>query len=137
MKHRSNIVRPAWARVGGSRGWLSMRLAGLMKASTSTKIQNFQCASQRLDIAVTAIRRQGVILIRDTVRSASDQSSITNAAGARARYRGFEYILLQHQDFLKNHGAFRGKMFPRVIKYRARAGSLAGWFWFCAQLPAG
>ena len=75
----------------------------------------------------------GVILIRDTVRSASDQSSITNAAGARARYYGFEYILLKHQDFLKNHGAFRRKMFTRIIKYRARAGSLAGWFRFCAQ----
>ena len=75
----------------------------------------------------------GFILIRDLERSAYDQSSITNATGARARYRAFEYILLQHQEFLKNHGAFRRKMFTRVIKYRARAGSLAGWFWFCAQ----
>ena len=66
----------------------------------------------------------GFILIRDPERSAYDQSSITNATGARARYRAFEYILLQHQEFLKNHGAFRGKMFPRVIKYHVCAG---GW----------
>ncbi|MGB0903195.1 glycosyltransferase family 2 protein [Halocynthiibacter sp.] len=75
----------------------------------------------------------GVILIHDPVRSASDQSSITKAAGARARFRGFEYILLKHQDFLKGHGAFRRKMFTRVVKYRVRAGSVAGWFRFCAQ----
>ena len=75
----------------------------------------------------------GVILIHDPVRSASDQSSITKAAGARARFRGFEYILLKHQDLLKGHGAFRRKMFTRVVKYRVRAGSVAGWFRFCAQ----
>ena len=75
----------------------------------------------------------GFILIRDPERSAYDQSSITDATGARARYRAFEYILLQHQEFLKNHGAFRGKMFPRVIKYHVCAASLADWFWFCAH----
>ena len=60
IKHRSNIIRPDWARVAGSREWLSMQLAGLMKVSTSTKIQNFQYASQRLNIAVTVIIRQGL-----------------------------------------------------------------------------
>jgi len=41
----------------------------------------------------------GVILIRDPVCSASDQSSITKAAGLRAMFLGFEYILLKHQTF--------------------------------------
>lgn len=75
----------------------------------------------------------GVILIGDPVRSASDQSSITKAAGARARFLGFEYILLKHQDFLKGHRTFRQKMFARAVKYRMRAGSMAGWFRFCTQ----
>lgn len=75
----------------------------------------------------------GVVLTNDTVRSASDQSSITKASGAKARFRGFEYILLKHQDFLKSHGSFRKKMLIRVLKYRSRDGCMSGWFRFCAQ----
>jgi GT2 family glycosyltransferase len=75
----------------------------------------------------------GVFLIHDPVRSAPDQSSITKAAGARARFLGFEYVLLKHQDFLKGHRTFRQKMFARAVKYRIRAGSMAGWFRFCTQ----
>jgi hypothetical protein len=74
-----------------------------------------------------------VFLIHDPVRSASDQFSITKAADARARFLGFEYVLLRHQDFLKGHRTFRQKMFARAIKYRMRAGSMAGWFRFCTQ----
>ena len=76
---------------------------------------------------------RGVILIHDLVRSASDQPSITKAAGTRARFLGFEYVLLRHQDFLKGHRTFRQKMFARAVKYRMRAGSMAGWFRFCTQ----
>lgn len=75
----------------------------------------------------------GVILVHDPVRSESDQSSITKAAGARTRFCGFQYILLKHQHFLKGHSAFRRKMFTRVVKYRVRAGSMAGWFRFCVN----
>lgn len=75
----------------------------------------------------------GVVLIHDPVRSTADQSSITKAAGAGARFRGFEYILTKHQDFLTGHSAFRRKMFTRVVKYRVRAGVASGWLQFCAQ----
>lgn len=75
----------------------------------------------------------GVVLIHDPVRSVSDQSSITKSIGARARFSGFEYILIKHQNFLRNHTTFRRKMFTRVIKYRARAGETSGWFSFCAK----
>lgn len=75
----------------------------------------------------------GVVLTHDPVRSASDQSSITKAASARARFCGFEYILLKHREFLKDHASFRRKMFSRAIKYRARGGCAVGWLRFCAQ----
>ena len=73
----------------------------------------------------------GVVLIHDPVRGASDQSSITNTASARKRYRGFEYILIKHQDFLRRHKKFRRKMFERVVKYRVRANEPHGWLQFC------
>lgn len=75
----------------------------------------------------------GVVLTHDGVRSAIDQPSITKGAGARARFHGFEYILVKHRKFLKGHPAFRRKMFSRAIKYRVREGCAAGWFGFCAQ----
>lgn len=75
----------------------------------------------------------GVVLIHDPVRSVSDQSSITKSIGACARFRGFEYILTKHQNYLRDHVTFRRKMFTRVIKYRARAGDSSGWFSFCTE----
>lgn len=75
----------------------------------------------------------GVTLIHDHVRDGSDQSSITNAAGARKRYQGFEYILTKHQEFLRRHGTFRRRLFGRVLKYRMRANEPRGWSAFCNQ----
>jgi len=72
----------------------------------------------------------GVILILDPVRASGDASSITKAAGAKARYEGFEYILTKHRTFLLGHGAFRRKFFSRVLKYRVRAAESDGWYRF-------
>lgn len=76
----------------------------------------------------------GVVLIHDPVRNAGDESSITKSATAKARFKGFEYILSKHRVFLLDHGAFRRKFLSRVIKYRVRAGEFNGWLEFCCNV---
>lgn len=79
----------------------------------------------------------GVALHKDEGRDGRDLSSVTRSARSASRAAGFEYILREHRDFLRDHGAFRRKTAFRALKYRARAGMVRGWAETCQSLQPG